>query len=376
MSELFIGLMSGTSVDSIDAALTDFTHHPPRLVQSLSHPIPDPVRARMMALADGELDHELDALGQLDVALGRLFAEAVQVLLQRAGIAASRITAIGSHGQTARHCPGGATPYSLQIGDPNIIAHRTGITTVADFRRQDLAAGGQGAPLVPAFHSAVLRARDETRVVLNLGGIANITLLPATPAEPVIGFDTGPGNLLLDLWYRRHRGGARDEGGQWGASGTVQPRLLTQLLDEPYFQRPPPKSTGRELFNARWLERVLADFDLAPAHVQATLGALTATTAASAIQIHGSDVQRVLVCGGGVHNAHVMGQLRTRLAPIPVDSTADWGVDPDWMEALAFAWLARQRLAGEPGNLPSVTGASTPVCLGGVYAARPSRPSA
>jgi anhydro-N-acetylmuramic acid kinase len=317
----------------------------------------------------------LDELGQLDVELGRAFAEAASTLLHRSGIPAAKVRAIGSHGQTVRHGPIGDVPFTLQLGDPNTIAERTGILTVADFRRRDMAAGGQGAPLLPALHAALFRDPTRSRVVLNLGGIANITTLPADPAAPVRGFDTGPANCLLDAWATRHLQKPRDEGGQWAAEGQVDQDLLQHLLGDPYFALPPPKSTGRELFNLDWLQQQLAAHcavrevaEPAPVDVQATLMALSVRSVADAILAHGADANDVLVCGGGVHNSELMRLLGLALAPRWVTSTGALGVDPDYVEVTAFAWLAMQRLAGLPGNLPSVTGASGERVLGAVFA--------
>jgi anhydro-N-acetylmuramic acid kinase len=281
------------------------------------------------------------------------------------------VRAIGSHGQTVRHEPDGDHPFSVQIGDPNVIAEITGITTIADFRRRDIAAGGQGAPLVPAFHAAVLRSSDEDRVALNIGGMANITVLPRDPAQAVTGFDTGPGNVLMDAWAARHLGTPLDSEGRWAGSAPRDEALLAVLLSDEYFQRQPPKSTGREHFNMTWLEARLAQLGTAPepAQVQASLAALTALSCAAAIQRYAPRTQQVLVCGGGVHNVTLLQQLTDALPGVRVASTQTQGLDPDWVEALAFAWLAQQTLAGKPGNLPSVTGARAPVVLGGIYSA-------
>ena len=311
----------------------------------------------------------LETLLTLDARLGRAFAQASRALLTRAGIPPEEIAAIGSHGQTVRHLPEPPVRNTLQIGDPNIIAEETGITTVADFRRRDLAAGGQGAPLVPAFHRAAFGLAGEYRVVVNIGGIANLTLLPPGEDCRVTGFDCGPGNLLMDAWATRHLRAPMDRAGRWAASGNVHQALLNRLLEDPYFRRPPPKSSGREHFSAVWLEAVLNPLTVQPsaADVQATLCELTATSIAGAIREHAPDAGRVLVCGGGIHNDHLMERLRRHLEDLPVCSTADHGMDPDWVEAAAFAWLAQQTLAGRPGNLPAVTGAEREVILGGIY---------
>lgn len=371
MPELFIGLMSGTSLDAIDAVLVDLAASAPRLLATHSHPLPAALRTQLLTLCHGGTADELRLMAELDVRLGRLFAEASLALLHQAAIPASAVRAIGSHGQTVRHEPDGEHPFSVQIGDPNLIAQLTGITTIADFRRRDIAASGQGAPLVPAFHAAVLRDADESRVVLNIGGMANITALPHNPQQVVTGFDTGPGNVLMDAWAARHLGTAQDNEGRWADSASCHEQLLAALLRDAYFQRPPPKSTGREHFNMAWLEARLAQFDTTPepAQVQASLCALTAQSCATAIQRYAPHTQRVLVCGGGVHNVTLMRRLADALPNRSVASTQILGLDPDWVEALAFAWLAQQTLAGKTGNLPSVTGARAPVVLGGIYLA-------
>jgi anhydro-N-acetylmuramic acid kinase len=303
------------------------------------------------------------AFGRLDTAVGQFIATAVNALLDQSGLDRSAITAIGSHGQTIAHAPDGDEPASVQIGDANVIAERTGITTVSDFRRRDIAAGGQGAPLAPAFHNAVLRSRDETRVVLNLGGIANITVLPADPDAPVTGFDTGPANCLMDLWARQHLGKPCDEGGQWAASAAPDAQLLERLLDDPYFEQPPPKSTGTQYFSRQWLTGRLGAAKLAAEVVQATLLALTVRTISDAIEGHAADCGRLLVCGGGANNTALIAGLAGRLNR-PVETTGDYGIDPQWMEAMAFAWLAGEALSGRRGNQPSVTGAASPRVLG------------
>lgn len=368
MAEHYIGLMSGTSLDGIDAVLVDFAASPPRLVAARTHPLPDSLRQQLAALCQPG-DDEIERLGRADVALGEQFAEAVQQLLARSGIPAADIRAIGSHGQTIRHRPGAG--FSLQIGDANRIAQRTGITTVADFRRRDMAAGGQGAPLVPAFHAALFRTHEHDRIVLNLGGMANVTLLPADPAQPVLGFDTGPGNVLMDLWAQRHLGQPLDKDGAWAAAGKVDAALLAHCLSDGYFHQPPPKSTGREHFNAGWLAAQLAGSERSPlaADVQATLCELTAVSVAEAIRQTGIDAAELLVCGGGARNAHLLSRLRAQLDPVDVVPSDARGLAADWVEAVAFAWLARETLAERPGNLPAVTGAGERVILGAVYPA-------
>jgi len=366
-SALYIGLISGTSADGIDAALVRFDKDMPRPVDALVHPWPDALRERILAVAQDEARLDLDAYGRLDVAIGACFADATLELLRQSDLPASAVRAIGSHGQTLRHRPQGDYPFTLQVGDPSVIAERCGIDVVADFRRADVAAGGQGAPLLPALHAMLLATPGRTRVVLNLGGIANITVLAADGG--VLGFDTGPANGLLDAWCLRHRGEAFDRDGQFAASGHVDADLLHDLLSDPYFALPPPKSTGREHFHLDWLQQRSRVSALPPADVQATLLELTVRSVAHAILTHAPAAADVLVCGGGVHNPVLMQRLGLLLAPRSVVSTAAFGIDPDFLEASAFAWLARQRLLGRPGNLPLVTGARGPRVLGAIYAA-------
>lgn len=366
-SATYLGLISGTSADSIDSVLVSFPRGMPQLLASHSHPWPGALRERMLALAQGESAPDLDALGRLDVEIAHGFAEAALELLERSGTPASAVRAIGSHGQTLRHRPGGDYPFTLQLGDPSVIAERCRIDVVADFRRADIAAGGQGAPLLPAVHAMLLARPGHTRVVLNLGGIANITVLGADGS--VLGFDTGPANGLLDAWCLRQRGESFDRDGRYAASGQADEALLAQLLDDPYFALMPPKSTGREYFHLDWLATHPRLATLQPADVQATLLELTARSVAAAITQHAPDAREVLACGGGVHNGALMRRLAELLAPRALLGTSRYGVDPDFLEATAFAWLARQRLLGLPGNLPSVTGARGPRVLGAIYSA-------
>ena len=366
-SALYLGLISGTSADGIDVALVSFEQGLPRLRAALTHPWPAALRERVLALAQDLTAFNLDTYGRLDVAVGRHFADAAQALLETNAIARSAVRAIGSHGQTVRHRPGGEAPFTLQIGDPTVIAETCGIDVVADFRRADVAAGGQGAPLLPAVHAMLLGQSGTTRVVLNLGGIANITVLG--PEGQVLGFDTGPANGLLDAWCLEQRGENFDRDGAFAAAGDVDAPLLEALLTDPYFALAPPKSTGREHFHLAWLLRQPRVPLLAPADVQATLLELTAHTVADAIEAHAAAATEVLVCGGGVHNSRLMERLAEWLAPRRVVSTAVYGIDPDYLEATAFAWLARQRVLGQPGNLPSVTGARGRRVLGALYLA-------
>jgi anhydro-N-acetylmuramic acid kinase len=310
-------------------------------------------------------------MGQADRELGLAFGAAVNSLLQNAGIPHSAVRAIGSHGQTIRHRPPAPHqnhPFTLQVGDPSSIAQLTGIATVADFRRRDIAAGGQGAPLVPAFHRAVFNS-NRCRAIVNIGGIANITLLPT--AGSVLGFDTGPGNTLMDSWITRHRGESYDRDGAWAAAGKVVPSLLTSLLNDPYFAAPAPKSTGREHFNLAWLDRHLAESTspVSASDVQATLAELTAQSIARAIVALSPAPREVFVCGGGAYNSHLMVRLEALLHPRQLGNTAQLGIAPEWVEATAFAWLAQQTLAGKPGNEPAVTGAQSYCVLGAIYPA-------
>lgn len=371
----FIGLMSGTSADGIDVALVRFDEDGDAphgvLVLGRTYPWEPALRERLVAVGQGARIDSLDEVGTLDVRIAEAFAAAVTQLLADARLPASAVTAIGSHGQTLRHRPEGAAfdgrhPFTLQLGDGNVIAERTGIATVADFRRRDVAAGGHGAPLVPAYHAALLHADDEDRAVLNLGGIGNFTLLPASGA--VRGFDTGPANALMDAWCQRHFGQAFDDEGAIAARGEVDAGLLARLLDEPWFALPPPKSTGREQFHLDWVTSRLAGGERAE-DVQATLLELTAVTVCQALHREQPDTRRVLACGGGVRNGALMARIGQLLPGAVVGSTLDVGLDPDYVEAMAFAWLARQTLAGAPGNLPAVTGARGLRVLGAVYPA-------
>lgn len=362
---LFLGLISGTSVDGIDAALVSFDGVL-KLVHGRTYPMPTALAEEVLRLSQAQRPLMLDELGQLDTRLGQAFADAANALLKEAGIAASSIVALGSHGQTLRHLPVGDAPFTMQLADASVIAEHTGIPTVADFRRRDVAAGGQGAPLVPAFHAAVLSDDNEPRAALNIGGIANLTLLPVNGV--VRGFDTGPGNGLMDAWCLKHRGERFDRGGAFAQEGKFQPELLASLLADPWLALPPPKSTGRDHYHLPWLEQHLATFGtLSPADVQATLVCFTAESIAQALKREMPECRRVLVCGGGVHNPALMRELAMRLPAMVVESSGAAGIDPDFMEAMAFAWLARECLAGRPGNLASVTGARGPRVLGAIH---------
>lgn len=383
----YIGLMTGTSMDGIDAALvqfdTDNKAEKVRIVATHSHPIPHTLKTELEKLSlPGE--DTIDGMGSADAQLGSLLANAVNTLLTSAGLKAAAVTAIGSHGQTIRHRPPGDPstpdyPFTLQVGDPNQIAALTNITTVADFRRRDMALGGQGAPLVPAFHKAVFQHSKIHRVIVNVGGIANITNLP--PKATVTGFDTGPGNGLMDAWIKRHQNLPYDNEGQWAASHRHHPELLTQLKKHPFFTCEPPKSTGREDFNLDWLDAELTHFEksnadsgpnLSQGVVQASLLALTAETIGEAIAETAPSATEIYICGGGALNTALMDTLKNRLAPAKVESTRKLGIAPQWVEAAAFAWLARQTLRGLPGSLAEVTGATKSAVLGAIYPAGPS----
>ncbi|AIA70773.1 conserved hypothetical protein [Pectobacterium atrosepticum SCRI1043] len=360
----YIGVMSGTSLDGVDVVLAAIDEHTVAQQARYCHPIPQDIKMAILGMCQGQAV-TLSALGQLDTRLGILFAEAVLTLLKETGLRAQGITAIGCHGQTVWHEPTGEAPCTLQIGDNNRVAALTGITTIGDFRRRDLAYGGQGAPLVPSFHHALLLHPVERRIVLNIGGIANLSLL--VPGAPVRGYDTGPGNMLLDAWIWRHCAQPYDKDALWAINGQANPLLLRRMLTDPYFALRAPKSTGREYFNLGWLERMLAGLPpIAPQDVQATLVELTAISIADQVLLVGG-CERLLVCGGGAHNPLIMARLSALLPGIEVSTTDECGVNGDDMEALAFAWLASRTLSGLPGNLPSVTGASQETVLGAIY---------
>ena len=356
-------------MDGIDAVIIDpnRTSSGTRiaLLASLCQPLPAPLRRQIHDLSQPG-DNEIARLGALDIALGRAFAAAALKVIEKAKVEPRQVRAIGSHGQTLRHHPpsSGATyPFSLQIADPNTIAEITGITTVADFRRRDIAAGGEGAPLVPAFHADAFGGSDVSRAIVNIGGIANVTLLEK---GSVSGFDTGPGNTLLDQWALRHRGTAYDQGGAWAAEGQVNAALLEALLNQPYFALTGPKSTGKEAFNMPWLDSCLQRFTgISAIDVQATLAEFTAATISAGLKT--AQVDGVYVCGGGAANTDLMRRLYERLTPTKLLTTADLGLHPDWVESVAFAWLAGRRLDGLSGNAPAVTGARGERILGAVF---------
>ena len=369
MSELFIGLMSGTSLDGVDGVLADFGGNAPRVLAHANAGFEPDLRKELLALnTPGE--NELHRAALAGNALMRVYAQVVHELLAHGSVEAGQVRAIGAHGQTVRHRPQAfdGTGYTLQLAQPALLAELTGIPVAADFRSRDVAAGGQGAPLAPFFHRAVFAAPGEAVGVLNIGGIANLSVL--APGRPLLGFDCGPGNALMDFWCTLHTGAAFDEGGAWAARGRVVEPLLATMLAEPYFRQPPPKSTGRDLFHQQWLEQqLLASVAARAQDVQATLAELTARTCADAVQRHAPGIARLIVCGGGALNTHLMGRLQALLPRVPVASSTEFGLPPLQVEAAAFAWLARLCLHGEKLDLQSTTGARGARVLGAVWPA-------
>lgn len=359
----YLGAISGTSLDGIDLALVEIASPDGiRISAGATVPFEITLRKTLRAIALGEIN-DIDALGHADVAMGHAIAEAALRFLEDSGLKPEQIRAFGSHGQTVRHRPEGDNAFTLQIGDPNVIAELTGITTVADFRRRDMAAGGQAAPLVPVFHEALFADTKETRTVLNIGGIANITTL--IPGVAPGGFDTGPGNALLDAWVQKHLNRNYDADGAWQRTGRPDPELLARFLEDTYFADPPPKSTGKEHFNLSWIDCHTGA--QAPADVQATLAELTAVSVTRALSRWGTDTGPVIACGGGRLNSALMASLDRHIGDARLCSSETMGVNGDWLEAAAFAYLAHRRLEGLPGNVPAVTGAAGERILGAVY---------
>ena len=378
MNAHYIGLMSGTSLDGTDGVLVDFSSQPLRVITAASEPFSSDLRAELLAL-NAPSHNELHRAALANNALAAVSAQVVKRLLDQAaaqGIAPSQIKAIGAHGQTVRHqpqrtssLPSGAG-YTLQLNNPALLAELTGIDVVADFRSRDVAAGGQGAPLVPAFHQGVFGRADRTVLVLNLGGISNLSVLPPSGMGPVLGFDCGPGNALMDAWCQQHTGQPFDAGGNWAASGQLIPELLASLLDEPYFSKPPPKSTGRDLFSLTWLAQKLAPFAAHhPEDIQNTLTELTVSACLTGATSYQTNSSELIVCGGGAFNLQVMRRLQAGLPTLRVGTSSAHGLPPLQVEAAAFAWLARQTMNKLPGNLASVTGAAGPRVLGAIYPA-------
>jgi anhydro-N-acetylmuramic acid kinase len=367
MQNLYIGVMSGTSMDGIDIALVNITEKKVKSIVSACYPIPSNLKQHLLTLCETK-QTSLQNLGEIDHKLGKLFANSINNFLENNKIDKKKIKAIGCHGQTIYHAPNGNNPFTLQIGDANIIAAKTGITTIADFRRKDMAYGGQGAPLVPAFHKAILQNKHINRVILNIGGISNISVL--IPNHTVIGYDTGPGNVLLDGWIKQHLGKNYDKNGLWAKTGKINQDLLNLLYKEDYFQMPAPKSTGRELFNLPWLHKKLAGTHLKAEDIQATLVEFTALSIANEInklKIQSTLPCELLVCGGGAKNPLIMQRLSALLPSWSVLTTDTKGINGDDMEAIAFAWLAYCKINNLPSNIPEVTGANQAVCLGVIY---------
>ncbi|MWN91185.1 anhydro-N-acetylmuramic acid kinase [Gilliamella sp. Pra-s65] len=367
MQNLYIGVMSGTSMDGIDIAIVNIIGKHVTSIASSCYPIPTNLKQQLLTLCEKK-QTTLQNLGELDYQLGGLFADSINQFLKDNKIDKQQVKAIGCHGQTIYHAPNGENPFTLQIGDANIIAAKTGITTIADFRRKDMAYGGQGAPLVPAFHKAVLQDPQINRVVLNIGGISNISVL--IPNHPTIGYDTGPGNVLLDCWISQNLSKSYDKDGLWAKTGKVNQDLLNKLFDEDYFKILAPKSTGRELFNLTWLHKKLTHSQLPPQDIQATLVEFTASSIEREINKLTIEKQlpcQLLVCGGGAKNPIIMQRLTELLPNWQVMATDEIGINSNDMEAIAFAWLAYCRTNNIPSNIPEVTGASQAVCLGVVY---------
>ncbi len=361
-SQLFIGIMSGTSLDGVDAVLVTFEDGTCQLKATHFLAYPESLKTELLALHTPQ-HNELEFASVLGCRLAQLYIDAVKQLLSKTKVNAVDISAIGCHGQTIRHRP--ELGFTLQIGNNALLAELTSISVVGDFRSRDIAAGGQGAPLVPAFHKAMFASADKNRAIVNIGGIANVTIL--AKSGDVLGFDTGPGNMLLDSWTKLKTGEDYDKGGAWAATGTVLQTLLSGMLTEPYFALPPPKSTGRDLFNDHWLKQHQLYPHLRPQDVARTLVALTAHSIHDALAL--MDIDEVYVCGGGAHNTLLMNELQALLRDIPVSTTEALGVGVDWVEAVAFAWLAKQTLENKPSNLPEATGAAGARVLGAIYPA-------
>ena len=362
--------MSGTSLDGIDVAITSFSKRGVfQFIAAKTFPFPKHLHHQLQLLIN-EPNCHLHDLGEIDTALGQLIGHAINHLLDAKKIDAKDIVAIGSHGQTIYHSPSGDFPFSMQIGNASAIAEITGITTIADFRQRDIAAGGQGAPLVPAFHQALFNDSKDS-VIVNIGGLSNITYLPASADSSVIGFDTGPGNCLLDYWIKIHLDKSYDENGLWAASGQCNKDLLAIFLNEQYFTDAIPKSTGRELFNKTWIDKKLAEYPqkITPEDVQATLVELTAKTISDDIKAHANSSKKIYICGGGVHNNYLLHRLQAMLNDKKILTTDELGLHPDWVEACAFAWLAYRTINQQTSNLTAVTGAKHPVILGAIYTA-------
>jgi len=367
-NSLYIGLMSGTSMDGIDAALMNFQENKFLTVGTLKKNYPKELRSQLISASKNWKKTNIDQLGRLDQWTGEIFRDAALEIIKKFNIKANQIAAIGSHGQTIRHQPKIENPFSMQIGDPNIIAYGTKITTVSDFRRKDLAAGGEGAPLTPIYHKAIFQNNKVNRVVLNIGGISNITILNKN-SEEIIGFDTGPGNTLLDAWIREKLNKPFDKNGQWAKQGSTNKTLLNSMMSDPYFDLAPPKSTGTEYFNLNWLNRFIGPKNITEVDIQKTLTVFTSESIAQAIERFNPNTEEIILCGGGAKNISLYKEITNRLPKIKISQTNDYGIDSDYLEASAFAYLAKLTISKKTGNVKSVTGSKNQVILGGIYSA-------
>jgi anhydro-N-acetylmuramic acid kinase len=360
--------MSGTSMDGIDVALMNFQENKFLTVGTLKKNYPKELRSQLIFASKNWKKTNIDQLGRLDQWTGEIFRDAALEIIKKFNIKANQIAAIGSHGQTIRHQPKIENPFSMQIGDPNIIAYGTKITTVSDFRRKDLAAGGEGAPLTPIYHKAIFQNNKVNRVVLNIGGISNITILNKN-SEEIIGFDTGPGNTLLDAWIREKLNKPFDKNGQWARQGSTNKTLLNSMMSDPYFDLAPPKSTGTEYFNLNWLNHFIGSKNITEVDIQKTLTVFTSESIAQAIERFNPNTEEIILCGGGVKNISLYKEITNRLPKIKISKTNDYGIDSDYLEASAFAYLAKLTISKEVGNVKSVTGSKNQVILGGIYSA-------
>ena len=360
--------MSGTSMDGIDAALMNFQENKFLTVGTLKKNYPKELRSQLIFASKNWKKTNIDQLGRLDQWTGEIFRDAALEIIKKFNIKANQIAAIGSHGQTIRHQPKIENPFSMQIGDPNIIAYGTKITTVSDFRRKDLAAGGEGAPLTPIYHKAIFQSDKVNRVVLNIGGISNITILNKN-SEEIIGFDTGPGNTLLDAWIREKLNKPFDKNGQWAKQGIINKALLDSMMSDPYFDLAPPKSTGTEYFNLNWLNRFIEPKNITEVDIQKTLTVFTSESIAQAIERFNPNTEEIILCGGGVKNISLYKEITNRLPKIKISKTNNYGIDSDYLEASAFAYLAKLTISKKVGNVKSVTGSKNQVILGGIYSA-------
>jgi len=367
-NSLYIGLMSGTSMDGIDAALMNFQENKFLTVGTLKKNYPKELRSQLISASKNWKKTNIDQLGRLDQWTGEIFRDAALEIIKKFNIKANQIAAIGSHGQTIRHQPKIENPFSMQIGDPNIIAYGTKITTVSDFRRKDLAAGGEGAPLTPIYHKAIFQNNKINRVVLNIGGISNVTILNKN-SEEIIGFDTGPGNTLLDTWIREKLNKPFDKNGQWAKQGSTNKTLLNSMMSDPYFDLAPPKSTGTEYFNLNWLNRFIGPKNITEVDIQKTLTVFTSESIAQAIERFNPNTEEIILCGGGAKNISLYKEITNRLPKIKISQTNDYGIDSDYLEASAFAYLAKLTISKKTGNVKSVTGSKNQVILGGIYSA-------